>query len=136
MIMPHECLKCGKVLEDDSDELLEGCNNCGYKLFVYKGEDADIADSKKDKIVKDVEEFMDDLEKKKEFEERLRDLSELDLESIRVVKDGVYSININKLIDEVPLIVELREGKYYIHLGSLFSKGKNKAISLEELDTE
>lgn len=134
--MPHECLKCGKILEDDSDELLEGCDNCGYKLFVYKDSGKRLAEKKKEKIVKDVEEFMQDLEKQDYLEKRLRDISELNLESIKIVKDGVYKININKLIDEIPLIIELREGKYFIHLGSLFSKGKNKAISLDELGPE
>ena len=33
--MPHQCLKCGKIFEDGSPELLKGCPNCGGNRFFY-----------------------------------------------------------------------------------------------------
>ncbi len=33
--MPHQCLKCGKVFEDGSPDLLKGCPVCGGNKFLY-----------------------------------------------------------------------------------------------------
>lgn len=129
--MPHKCLNCGKVLEEDSDELMEGCSNCGQKLFVFEG-DKDINESQRDNIVQDVEEFMEDLEEEEEAKERLKEAMEFDLESIKVEEPGVYEINLRKLLEEVPLIVEMKEGEYYIYLPSAFSKDR-KNIRIDDL---
>ncbi|MFP4045626.1 MAG: Zn-ribbon domain-containing protein [Candidatus Aenigmatarchaeota archaeon] len=132
--MPHECLNCGKVIDDDSDELMDGCNNCGYKLFMYKSDKKKRMDKdEREAVVQDVEEFIDNIEKKEEFKQRIKQATEFDLESISIVEDGVYEINLKKLFEEVPLIIEIRDGKYFIHLPSLFTKGKEKSISLEDL---
>ncbi len=129
--MPHKCLNCGKVLEEDSDELMEGCSNCGQKLFVFEG-GRKISDSERDSIVQDVEEFMDKLEKEEEVEERIKEAMKFDLESIKVKEPGVYEINLRKLLEEIPLIVEMKEGEYYIYLPSAFSKDK-KNIRIDDL---
>lgn len=134
IVMPHKCLNCGKIIEEDSDELLTGCNNCGYKLFVYQeGDEKEISTGKREDIVQDVEEFLEGLEEKKKVKARFDEAMEFDLESIKVQEDGVYEINLRKLLEEVPLIVEIKEGSYYIHLPSLFRKGEGKTIRLEDL---
>jgi hypothetical protein len=33
--MPHQCLKCGRVFEEGSSELLRGCPDCGGNRFFY-----------------------------------------------------------------------------------------------------
>jgi len=33
--MPHQCLKCGKIFEEGSPELLKGCPVCGGNRFFY-----------------------------------------------------------------------------------------------------
>lgn len=33
--MPHQCLKCGKVFEEGSAQLLKGCPECGGNRFFY-----------------------------------------------------------------------------------------------------
>ncbi len=33
--MPHQCLKCGKIFEEGSPQLLKGCSNCGGNRFFY-----------------------------------------------------------------------------------------------------
>lgn len=33
--MPHQCLKCGNVFPDGSQELLRGCSKCNGKRFFY-----------------------------------------------------------------------------------------------------
>jgi len=35
--MPHRCMNCGRTYEDDSDELIDGCE-CGSSLFMYEAE--------------------------------------------------------------------------------------------------
>lgn len=135
--MPHKCLNCGKILSEDSDELMTGCNNCGYKLFVYQeGKEDDISDQRREDIVQDVEEFLDNLEEEEQVKQRLEEAMDFDLESIKIEEPGVYEINLRKLLEEVPLIVEVKEGSYYIHLPSLFTKGKEKNVNLKELTPE
>jgi len=130
--VPHKCLNCGKILDEDSDELMEGCDNCGQKLFVFEGEKEEIDEGKRDNIVQDVEGFLDDLEEKEEAKERIKEAMEFDLESIKVQEPGVYEINLRKLLEEVPLIVEMKEGEYYIYLPSVFSK-ERKNIRIDDL---
>jgi len=36
--MPHQCLKCGKVFEEGSSQLLKGCIDCGGNRFFYTKE--------------------------------------------------------------------------------------------------
>ncbi len=33
--MPHECVSCGEVFDDGSDEVFEGCPDCGATKFFY-----------------------------------------------------------------------------------------------------
>ncbi len=129
--MPHKCLNCGKVLKEDSEELMEGCSNCGQKLFVFEG-DKKLSDSERDTIVQDVEEFLGNLEEEEEVRKRIKDAMEFDLESIKVKEPGVYEINLRKLLEEIPLIVEMKEGEYYIYLPSAFSKDR-KNIRIDDL---
>ena len=57
---------------------------------------------------------------------------EFDLESITVESEGVYNINVSKLLDEVPLVIEKREGVYHIHLPSAFTPD-SKEVDLGDL---
>lgn len=36
--MPHQCLKCGKVFEEGSSQLLKGCEDCGGNRFFFTKE--------------------------------------------------------------------------------------------------
>lgn len=36
--MPHQCLKCGKVFEEGSSQLLKGCPDCGGNRFFFTRE--------------------------------------------------------------------------------------------------
>ena len=33
--MPHECVECGEVFDDGSDEVFDGCPSCGGTKFFY-----------------------------------------------------------------------------------------------------
>jgi len=39
--MPHQCLKCGKVFEEGSSQLLKGCPSCNGNRFFYTKEPLD-----------------------------------------------------------------------------------------------
>jgi predicted nucleic acid-binding Zn-ribbon protein len=36
--MPHQCLKCGKIFEEGSAQLLKGCPDCGGNRFFFTKE--------------------------------------------------------------------------------------------------
>ena len=39
--MPHQCLKCGRVFEEGSSQLLKGCPDCGGNRFFFTKEPLD-----------------------------------------------------------------------------------------------
>jgi len=39
--MPHQCLKCGKIFEEGSSQLLKGCPSCNGNRFFYTKEPLD-----------------------------------------------------------------------------------------------
>ncbi|MFB6075854.1 MAG: Zn-ribbon domain-containing protein [Candidatus Aenigmatarchaeota archaeon] len=133
-------MKCGKIYGDDAEELLTGCSECGYKLFLYvdeeekaeeKFEQEDEREEERKNILRGIENFIRDV--KDDVDVKFNRKVEFDLESIRVMEDGVYEINLTKLLNEIPLIVEIKEGKYYVHLASIFTKGKEKSLDIEDL---
>lgn len=145
--MPHQCMNCDRIYEDDADELMDGCE-CGSTLFLYQQsfdessseEDADDGQPRaelpedapdRDEVMEEIDEFLASIKgnKKGAGDTRIR----FDLQSIRVLEEGVYEINLKKLLDEVPLIVEVKDGNYHLHLPSVFHGGKDKSLSLKEL---
>ena len=124
--MPHRCMNCGEVYEDDSDELLDGCS-CGSSLFMYEGNDSDGSEAQ----VEEVEETV-----RRAIEDGLEDTEEVsfkfDLDSIVVEEEGVYTINVSRLLEEMPLVVKRSEESYHVHLPSAFN-GKNRNVEQEYL---
>jgi predicted nucleic acid-binding Zn-ribbon protein len=122
--MPHQCVKCSKIIPLGSKELLVGCANCGGKFFFYiKQEQLDqikrniieIPENEKSTIEKDIREMVGITDEETPVI--------LDLESVRVVGDGKFEIDlINVFNKERPLIYKLEEGKYIIDLASTLSR--------------
>jgi predicted nucleic acid-binding Zn-ribbon protein len=124
-------MNCGKVYEDESDKLIEGCE-CGCSLFMYeKDAEPDRSEEElqeeKAKVEGDIEDMIMDGE-----EERGRIQIEFDLDSIQVHGEGVYELNISRLLNEMPLIISKDEGIYHIHLPSAF-QGEKGEVDLEDL---
>ncbi|MFH1637787.1 MAG: Zn-ribbon containing protein [Candidatus Woesearchaeota archaeon] len=126
--MPHQCVKCGHLFDDGSNELLKGCSACGGKFFFFV----------KDKDINKAKEFTYNLtdDEKKQIEEDVLDIAGikeeehpviLDFEAIRVIKPGKYELDIVDLFKDKPLVYKLDEGKYVIDLASTF-KAKHKKI--------
>jgi predicted nucleic acid-binding Zn-ribbon protein len=124
-------MNCGKVYEDESDKLIEGCE-CGCSLFMYeKDAEPDRSEEElqeeKAKVEGDIEDMIMEGE-----EERGQIQIEFDLDSIQVHGEGVYELNISRLLNEMPLIISKDEGIYHIHLPSAF-QGEKGEIDLENL---
>ncbi len=122
--MPHQCVKCSRIIPLGSKELLEGCANCKGKFFFYIKQES--IDKVRDPIM-DIPET-----EKKHIETDIREMVGitdedtpviLDLESVRVVGDGKFEIDIVNVFNKKrPLIYKLEEGKYIIDLASTLSR--------------
>lgn len=116
--MPHQCVHCGKIFEDGSEQILKGCDVCGSRLFFYIKKDRleelkeihnNLSQKEKNQIEKDISELIG--------EERLKDNSVvLDLEAIRVPKPGEYEIDLVRLFKGEPVIYKVEEGKYFVDI--------------------
>lgn len=125
--MPHRCMNCGEMYEDDSDKLIDGCE-CGSSLFMYENEDSDGGlDEEDEKVVEEVEEMVAEGVSEKENIQ-----FEFDIDSISVEEEGVYSINVSRLLEEMPLVIQKEDGVYHIHLPSAFSP-ESSDLNLEDL---
>ncbi|MCJ7478800.1 MAG: hypothetical protein MUP63_01320 [Candidatus Nanohaloarchaeota archaeon QJJ-7] len=135
--MAHRCMNCGKEYEEGDDALIAGCEECGSTLFLYEQEGEEELDTSE--LTEEKKSVMDEIDKfLRDVKSRVTpaDDFQFDLQSITVKEDGVYEINVQKLLEEIPLIVEIKDGEYRLHLASVFSKGKEKGLKLEDLDLD
>lgn len=138
--MPHQCVRCSKIIPIGSKELIAGCGNCSGRFFFY------ITDVQLKKI-KQQKELISEIpeEDKKKMENEVREIAGitdeeipviLDLESIRVVGDGKFEIDVVNLFNKKrPLIYKIEEGKYLIDLATTLSKNLKKSADIEILGT-
>jgi len=122
--MPNQCVHCGKMYEDASEELLKGCECGSHFFFFVKKEQLEELQKKtieleeldKEKVEKDVREMIG-------LEEEQEVPVILDLESVRVTGPGKFEIDVVNLFSKKrPLIYKLEEGKYIIDLASAFQQ--------------
>jgi predicted nucleic acid-binding Zn-ribbon protein len=130
--MPHQCVRCSRIIPPGSRELLEGCADCGGRFFFY---------IKEDQIEKIKEKMISiPAEEKKKIEKDIRDMAGiidedapviLDIESVRAVGEGKFEIDLIKLFRrDQPLVYKLEEGKYIIDMASTL---KTSAKELKEI---
>ena len=122
--MPHQCVKCSRIIPIGSKELIEGCSDCQSRFFFY------IRDDQLAKIREKPIEIPE--EEKKVIEKDIREIAGitdekapviLDLESVRITGDGKFEIDLVNLFNKKrPLIYKLEEGKYIIDLASTLNK--------------
>jgi|SRR3989344_3332901 len=124
--MPHQCVRCSKMYENGSLELLKGCS-CGSKFFFFvKKEDIDrlvnlssnLNKEEKLQIEQDVYELIGEEYKDKPII--------LELESIRILKPGQYEISLVDLFSKKPLVYKVGDGKYYIDVATTFRDSAKK----------
>lgn len=125
--MPHQCVKCSRIIPAGSREILEGCANCHSKFFFYvREEQLDLLKNQKIEIPDG---------DKKQIEQDLRDIAGieevdapviLDFESVRVTGEGKFEIDLTNLFNsKTPLVYKVDEGKYLIDLARTL-KGEDK----------
>src|SRR3989338_2261645 len=124
----HQCVHCGKFIETGSKEILEGCGDCGKKFFYYiREEQLQKIKERQDKPAQVIPE-----EDKKRIEKDVREMAGivdeempviLDFESIRVVADGKFELDVVNLFNKKrPLVYKLEEGKYIIDLATTLNQ--------------
>jgi len=116
--MPHQCVKCSRIIPPGSRELLDGCANCGSKFFFYVREEQ--LEALKQKTIEIPE------KEKKQIESDVRDIAGitdenapviLDFESVRVTGEGKFELDLTRLFDKKrPLVYRIDDGKYLIDL--------------------
>ncbi len=134
--MPHQCVKCSKIIPIGSKELLEGCGNCGGHFFFY------IRDEQLQKIKEKPIEIPK--EDKETIEKDIREMAGivnedtpviLDLESVRVTGAGKFEIDLVNLFNKNrPLIYKLEEGKYIIDLASTLNQNVKDLKEIRDPD--
>lgn len=104
--MPHQCTKCGKEYADGDVRILSGCE-CGNNRFLY------VPKAKR--------------ERKEQVEEIKEQLSEMGIESVKILAPGMYEINLERILERDEIVIALQEdGRYVIHLPSLLKRRKEK----------
>lgn len=116
--MPHKCVRCGTEYPEGSEEILEGCQACGSRLFVYVRSGEAIEVSKAREVLDTLMEEEPEEVLKVPFEERV--------ETIRIVRPGTYEINLPKLLKQDTIVFAGKKGKYVVHLPSLFAERKKE----------
>ncbi len=133
--MPHQCVRCSRIIPQANKELIEGCASCGGRFFFYIREEQlkqieenpiKIPDTDKKQVEKDIREIAGITDEKAPVI--------LDIESVRVTGSGKFEIDlVNLFRKDRPLIYKLEEGKYIIDLASsLNSKGLKAIKDFEE----
>lgn len=134
--MPHQCVKCSKIIPLGSKELLIGCGNCGGKFFFYikqeqidamKSRVVDIPEVEKSNIERDIREIVGITDEEMPVI--------LDLESVRVIGDGKFEIDLVKIFNKKrPLVYKLEEGKYIIDLASTLGRSAKDLKEIKNPD--
>jgi len=118
--MPHQCVRCKKIYPAGSKEILEGCSECHGHFFFY------VRDDRVEEVIENPIEFTK--AEADNIEQDIRDIVGikqedipviLDVESVRVMGDGKFEIDLVNLFDKKrPLVYKLEEGKYVIDVAS------------------
>ncbi len=130
--MPNTCASCGSIHADDAPYLLEGCPQCGSKFFFFVREDLikqveaereKLSSEEIKEIEQDIREIVSEkiaVEKKGRMPSVISDETVvLDLEAIRVIKPGKYTIDVTKLFQQKPIVIRVGPGKYRLDLSVL-----------------
>ena len=124
--MFHKCVKCGKMYEHASEEIISGCL-CGSKLFYFVKSDnnGNNGNSKKKKNEADMN--SEDIEYFYELEDdENKEIIVFDIEAINVKSSGKYELNLDGLMNSDGLIYKYGEGKYSIDLDNNMKQLKRK----------
>jgi len=129
--MAHKCVRCGRVYDGNSDILTKGCI-CGSKLFIYIPNEK-LSEEDKKKLLETKKELLGEVKaekskkinkKEKEIEREIKELFNvkedevlvLPLEAVRIIGEGKFLIDVNKLFQEKLVVIKTKEGGYILQL--------------------
>ena len=122
--MPHQCVKCSRIIPAGSREILEGCAECRGKFFFYVKEEQ--LEKLKGKVIEIPE------EDKLKIEEDVREIAGiedddmpviLDFKSVRATGEGKFELDLVNLFNKKrPLVYKIDEGKYLIDIARTLQK--------------
>jgi len=140
--MPHQCLHCGKVFETLTEEILfNGCPECKKKKFTLTNEpmtdeerfdllhkrEGEIREMIRRSRKKEMPSTQEPVEISEEEEREWVGISSEEApEVINVIEPGVYEVNLEKLLEDSPIIIN-RDGSYMVYLPSIFKKRRRRA---------
>jgi hypothetical protein len=122
--MPHQCVRCGKVISGGSRELLEGCDSCNGKFFFYmknKEVEKKSKEVRKNLSTKEIKEMEKDVRKLIRSDKKDKTVI-LDLATVKTVGPGKFEIDISALMRGEPVVINISDGKYFIDLPSAFKE--------------
>lgn len=141
----HKCVRCGSTFQDNDSSILRGCTSCGSIFFLFMKtpqEAQEIQQIQKELEAKETtleKELTKHIKKKKEEvkEEKLKkrlkvkkkiEKPKFGIETVRIIKEGVYEINLDALMKRRPLIIFEKGKVYFIHLPSVFEAIKESEV--------
>jgi predicted nucleic acid-binding Zn-ribbon protein len=95
---------------------------------MYEKDADQLSETEREEVASDIQDMVAE-----GVDERENIKFEFDLDSIRVQEEGVYDINVSRLLKEIPLVIRKSEGTYHIHLPSAFDP-KTAQLDVEDLD--
>ena len=137
----HKCIKCAKIYEDGAVPLFTGCD-CGSKFFVsiQPGQEEEV-----EKLLGASDDELNSLKSRTDLEilkverklpapaqtqrappvpqarpKRGAPEEEFGIETVKMVKPGVYEINIEALLRGKPVVIFSNGRTYIIHLATVF----------------
>lgn len=135
--MPHQCLHCGTVFEQLTEDILfNGCPDCHKKKFTLTNDP--MTDEEREDLLSKREGEIRELIRRSQEKEAPKKATPPEVkvdkkiewvgvdagdapEVIHVVEPGVYEINIDKLMEDSPIIIN-KDGSYMVYLPSIFKK--------------
>lgn len=126
--MPHKCARCGKIYEENSQELVNGCT-CGARVFLYLREKPGV---KRDALLEHLKKIKEsDIEwLDREFGDRLEKSGKtihLDVENLERLGEGRFRLDIASLMSGKPIVVKAKNGVYYIDIPYAMKPKKRKS---------
>jgi predicted nucleic acid-binding Zn-ribbon protein len=103
--MKHKCTKCKKVYEEDAEEIITGCT-CGNNRFFF-------VKPRKNKKNEQDEGFIEIDDDDNE------EIIILDTETVNIIENGKYEIDVSSLLETKVPIYRYSEGKYSIDLNRM-----------------
>jgi predicted nucleic acid-binding Zn-ribbon protein len=146
----HKCVRCGSIFQDNDSSILRGCVTCGSIFFLYIKNQQQAREIQKiqeeleakettleEELTKHIEKKKAEVEKEKgkilAGEEKVERKAKkkikkpkFGIETIRIIREGVYEINLDALMKKKPLIIFEKGKVYFIHLPSVFETIKTR----------